>query len=239
MFVKRLFQQLKCIVFQRSIAETIVVLNLPLGIPHECVHRISNLILNTDKSGDIDHHGSVGLLMAAQVTYCIRNEKRSDCLKETGWECAHDRAVFVLDGQILFTVIIGLQQVCVWSILLENISRTDIVGRRLQCVNEISGEQVTLQHLSLRVWINKDIGIRRCCEAHIVCLYKQAKQLANRRVNCRGIASISGVDRGIVCLIVYEQHRQVNRFCCVTSIVETKPLLQLFQYALVSFSKRR
>ena len=73
--VEDLFQQLECIVSQSNIAKKIVVLDFPLGIPHECVHRISNLILNTDKSGNINHHGAMGFLMTAQITHCIRNKE--------------------------------------------------------------------------------------------------------------------------------------------------------------------
>ena len=93
------------------------------------------------------------------------------------------------------------------------------------------------QHFLFGIRINKYIGIGSSSKTNIVGPVKQCQQFSDTLVNCGNIVCL-GVNRSIICFVINQQHWQIDFLGNRVNIIESEPMLQLFQNALILFQNK-
>ena len=114
----------------------------------------------------------------------------------------------------------------------EDLLRAEIVRRRVKADDEMAREQILLQRLVIGVRIDEDVGEGRGRVADIAAAVKQREQLADLAVDPRDfVTGIGGVDRGIVGLVVDQQHRLADHLRALMDGMLLQPFQQVLQRA--------
>ena len=118
----------------------------------------------------------------------------------------------------------------------EYANRTGVVGWCGQIDNEGLREQVRSLRFGCIPAVDEDVGKGRCCIAYISLFLEVMKQLSNSPIDCLrfifvlGVsvsvdALIPGIDRGMVCLVINQQKRELGNHATPIWILLVRDML--------------
>ncbi len=133
--------------------------------------------------------------------------------------------------------IVGDEAQVSWATILlvrhavdEHLSSTEIIGRRVQPDDEMSWEKILLVNFVVTVWINENVGERSSRITHVTAPPEQREKLTDLSVDARNLALTEfDIDRGIVSLIVDQQHRLVDHVGTMSCAVLLEPVHEVRQ----------
>ena len=114
----------------------------------------------------------------------------------------------------------------------KHLLRAEIVRWRIQPDDEMPREQVLLQRLVIGVGVDEDVGEGRRRVADIAAAMEQREQLADLAVDAGHlVARVGRIDRGIVGLVVDQQHRLADHLRALVDRMLLQPFQQVLQRA--------
>ena len=179
---------------------------------------ISNLTLDVRESRNIYQHRVVSTGLPPGKADCPGDHESSHRPTEAVRQTC-DGMVDLMPQREQILVVLDTANYRGGSVL-EHTSRTKVVARWIKADDEVAREQILSEHLVIAVRIDKDVGERRGRVPDIATPIEYTEQFAYLPIDPGHlIAALLYVDRGVVRLVVHEQHWRIDRTGAVLGIV--------------------
>ena len=199
---------------------------------HQLMDLVADLALYGDESRDVHQHRVVPSDVPAGKPDGARNHEDAYRCLQSPWQFRNPVVLWVLQWQHVGVVVDVAHDA--FRVVRKHLGRAKVVVRWVQADDEVSRKEIVAEHLVVAVRIDEDVRERRGRVADVATPIEEPEKLPDLAVDPGNLVlPMPDVDRGVVRLVVDQQHRLADRRGPALRVVSGQPLDEVAQRARV------